>query len=96
MTNPTFLSKGKQSVDEIPITNLVGYGAVVDVTKKASVNRDHLVTKTDFEDHEKKWGMIPEHTIILLNTGIYDQEVFFLNRHFPICCICIETEANPA
>jgi kynurenine formamidase len=42
---------------------------VVDVTGPSAQNRDYLITPDDFIQWEKKHGKIPEHCIVLLNTG---------------------------
>ena len=42
---------------------------VVDVSSKANQNRDYLISADDFLQWEKKHGMIPERSIVLLHTG---------------------------
>ncbi|WP_299365100.1 cyclase family protein [Winogradskyella sp.] len=66
---PIHFSKGKQSVEEIPLEKLVGQGIKIDVTANANGNPDYLVSVQDFIDWEKANGEIPEGAIILLFTG---------------------------
>ncbi|MGD8305322.1 MAG: cyclase family protein [Ignavibacteria bacterium] len=69
MDAPIHFYKGKQSVDEIPIENLIGRGIVIDVSEKCSADRDYLIMTEDFKNWEKENGEIPANSIILLKTG---------------------------
>lgn len=66
---PIHFSKGKQTLDQIPIERLVGGGIRIDVTVQCARDRDHRVATSDFERWEAEHGRIPNHAIILLNTG---------------------------
>lgn len=66
---PRHFKAGGSSVSEIPLSKLIGYTVVVDVTEKAKSNRDFQVTESDFRLHEKNHGVIPKESIILLLTG---------------------------
>lgn len=66
---PMHFAKGGNSVEEVPIGQLVGEGVVLDVTAKAAVDRDYQVSTEDFELWEKQNGRIPDGAIVLLNTG---------------------------
>jgi len=59
------------SVDEIPLTRLIGKGVRIDVSEKASQNRDYLISVEDFTDWEKENGRIPDNAIVLLQTGYF-------------------------
>ena len=59
------------SVDEIPLTRLIGKGVRIDVSEKASQNRDYLISVEDFIDWEKENGRIPDEAIVLLQTGYF-------------------------
>lgn len=72
---PVHFAEGKRSVDEIPLTQLMGPGVVVDVTGMCEVDRDHLVTKEELLAHEQVHGRIPDGAIVLLYTGF--------GRHWP-------------
>lgn len=66
---PVHFAKGRNSVDEIPLEQLMGSGIVVDVTKQCEKNPDYLITEADFKDWERRNGRIAAGTIVLLRTG---------------------------
>jgi kynurenine formamidase len=66
---PVHFAKGRNTVDEIPLKQLMGPGIVVDVTKQCENNRDYQVTAGDFQNWEGQHGRIVSGTIILLRTG---------------------------
>jgi kynurenine formamidase len=63
-----FAEKG-QTVDQIPIEQLIGAAVVIDVSTKAAENADYQVKVADFEAWEKEHGYIPSGVIVLLRTG---------------------------
>lgn len=66
---PIHFAEGHQTVDAIPLENLIGAGIVIDVSDSAANNPDYQVAISDFEQWETEHGQIPEGTIILLRTG---------------------------
>lgn len=66
---PKHFAQGGDSVDEIPLSRLIGEGIVVDVTAEAAANRDYQVGVGDFLSWEKRHGRIPENAMVLLYTG---------------------------
>ena len=66
---PVHFAEGRLSVDRLPVGQLIGPGAVIDVTRQASKNVDYLVTAADIQAHEQTHGRIPRGAIVLLNTG---------------------------
>ena len=66
---PVHFAQGQNSVDEIPLEQLMGPGVVVDVTKQCSENHDYLITEADFKSWERRNGRISTGTIVLLQTG---------------------------
>ncbi|HEY8185231.1 MAG TPA: cyclase family protein [Pyrinomonadaceae bacterium] len=66
---PVHFAKGRKSVDEIPVEQLIGPGIVVDVTRQCEQNSDYLITESDFENWERRNGKIAAGTIVLLRTG---------------------------
>jgi kynurenine formamidase len=66
---PVHFAKGKNSVDEIPLAQLMGPGIVVDVTRQCAGNPDYLVAESDLKDWERRNGRIPLNSIVLLRTG---------------------------
>lgn len=64
---PVHFARGRNSVDEIPLSQLVGAGIVIDVSSQAS--RDYQVTTADLQNWERRNGRIPSGAILLLRTG---------------------------
>jgi kynurenine formamidase len=66
---PIHFAEGRQTVDAIPLQNLIGPGVVIDVSEVAADNPDYQISVGDFEQWEATYGKIPEGTIVLLRTG---------------------------
>jgi len=67
--SPIHFAKGKHTVDQIPLEQLIGEAAVIDVSKKALSNPDYQVTVKDFKGWESQHGKLPDGSIVLLKTG---------------------------
>ena len=66
---PIHFSAGKRSVNEIPVSDLVGPAVVIDVSESAAGNQDYLVSVDDLTSWESSHGMIPDGAMVLLKTG---------------------------
>lgn len=66
---PVHFAEGKNTVDQIPLSRLIGDGIMIDVSKKALSDRDYQVSVDDLVMWEKKYGKIPDGSIVLLKTG---------------------------
>lgn len=66
---PRHFAEGRQTVDEIPLTQLTGAAFKIDVSAKSAANRDYLIAVEDITDWEKQNGAIPEGSIVLFQTG---------------------------
>ncbi len=66
---PIHFSRGKQTLDQIPIDHMVGVAVRIDVTEQCARDRDYRVTISDFQRWESAHGRIPSQAIVLLNTG---------------------------
>src|SRR5687767_13210202 len=66
---PVHFAKGRNSVDEIPLGQLIGPGIVVDVTRQCQRNPDYLITQSDLKNWEQRNGQMMAGTILLLRTG---------------------------
>ena len=66
---PVHFAKGRNTVDQIPLEQLMGPGIVVDVTRQCAENPDYLITESDFKNWEQRNGKIAAGTIVLLRTG---------------------------
>ena len=66
---PVHFGEGKRTADQIELSQLVGPAVKIDVSAKASADRDYLITSDDIKAWEAANGKIPEWSIILLQTG---------------------------
>lgn len=66
---PVHFAQGKNSVDQIPLEQLIGEAVVVDVTRQCAGDRDYQVNVKDLENWERENGKIPVGAILLLRTG---------------------------
>lgn len=66
---PVHFAKGHNTVDQIPLEQLMGPAIIVDVTKQSENNPDYLITTSDFQNWERANGRIAPGTIVLLRTG---------------------------
>ncbi len=69
MDAPVHFAKNKWTVDQIPLSSLVAPGILVDVSKRALVNPDYLISQDDIIAWEKENGSIPSGVIVLIRTG---------------------------
>jgi kynurenine formamidase len=69
LDSPIHFAEGKWTVEQIPVQNLMGPAAVVDVSRQSAEDRDYQVTVNDIQNWERSHGPLPESAIILLNTG---------------------------
>ena len=66
---PIHFAENRQTVDQIPLENLIGPAVNIDVSDKAANNPDYLVSVEDLTQWEEQNGTIPEGGIVLLQTG---------------------------
>ncbi|SDR96785.1 cyclase family protein [Gramella sp. MAR_2010_147] len=66
---PIHFAENKQSVDEIPLDQLIGTGIKIDVSKMARQNPDYRIRIEDLKQWEQTNGIIPEKSIVLFETG---------------------------
>jgi kynurenine formamidase len=66
---PIHFAKGRKTVDQIPLTQLIAPAVKIDVSHKTRENRDYQIRVSDIEDWEKTHGRIPDGSIILFHTG---------------------------
>ncbi|MCX7109242.1 MAG: cyclase family protein [Proteobacteria bacterium] len=72
---PIHFSEGKPTVDQIPLSSLIGKSIKIDVSKKALLDRDYQIGVGDLTAWEARHGKIPDDAIVLLETGY--------SRHWP-------------
>jgi kynurenine formamidase len=66
---PRHFADGRQTVDEVPLSQLIGAAVKIDVASKSAANRDYQIAVEDITDWEKQNGAIPEGGIVLFQTG---------------------------
>lgn len=66
---PLHFGQNGKTVEQITLDQLMGPGVVIDVVEKSLADRDYLVSVSDLEDWETKFGKIPAGAIVLLHTG---------------------------
>jgi kynurenine formamidase len=66
---PIHFAEGKQSVEQIPLSRLIAPAVKIDISEKASKNRDYQLSVEDISLWESAHGRIPEGAIVLIQTG---------------------------
>lgn len=66
---PIHFAENKQSVDAIPLENLIGEGIKIDISDKALKDADYLISIEDLENWESNNDSIPQRCIVLFETG---------------------------
>ena len=66
---PVHFAEGRQTVDQIPLEQLIGAAVKIDVSAKAAQNPDYQITIEDLTEWEKTNGQIPDGGILFLETG---------------------------
>lgn len=72
---PLHFSESGRPAEQIPLEQLIAPAVVIDVTARASGDRDYRATADDVRQFEKANGTIARGTIVLLRTG--------WSRHWP-------------
>lgn len=68
---PSHFAEGGQSNDQIPLEHLIAPAVKIDVSAKASQNRDYLISVDDITTWEKANGKIKDGSILLFETGYW-------------------------
>jgi kynurenine formamidase len=66
---PVHFSEDGVPVDEVPLSDLIGPGVVIDASAEAEDDPDYRLTREAVEAHESRHGRIPDGAIVLLRTG---------------------------
>ena len=69
---PVHFAERGTTVNEIPLSRLIGSAVVVDVSSESRADRDYRITVADLTRWEATHGPIPQGAIVLLRTG-YDR-----------------------
>ena len=65
---PIHFAEGHQTIDKIPISQLIGKAVVIDISAKSAGDSDYRLTRDDVLAFERRYGRIREGTIVLLRT----------------------------
>ena len=66
---PVHFAEGRQTVEQVPIEQLIGSAVIIDLTEKTLKNRDYQVSVGDFLVWERKHNTKIDRNIVLLHTG---------------------------
>ncbi|KAK7496650.1 hypothetical protein BaRGS_00012057 [Batillaria attramentaria] len=66
---PAHYVQGKWRTHQIPASNLIGPGVIVDVTEKVKDNEDYAVTVDDLQEWESRYGRIPDGAVVIMRSG---------------------------
>lgn len=66
---PIHFYRGRNTVDQVPVEQLIGPAVVIDVSKKALKDPDYQIRTSDILAWEQENGELPDNSIVLLHTG---------------------------
>ena len=66
---PSHFSDSGHTVDEVPLSQLMGAAYVIDISNAAARDRDYRLSVADVQTFESEHGRIPAGAIVLLRTG---------------------------
>lgn len=66
---PIHFGENKQTMDEIPLRDLIAPAVVVDIRAQSEKNPDYLLSDADLLAWEKQHGAIPCGSVVLIRTG---------------------------
>ncbi|HJT20442.1 MAG TPA: cyclase family protein [Nitrospira sp.] len=66
---PIHFSKGKETLDQIPLDRFMGTTVRINVESRCATDRDYRITVQDLEQWEAAHRRIPDRSIVLLDTG---------------------------
>lgn len=69
MDAPHHFDEQGQTIDDIPLTRLLGQAVVIDVSAQASADPDYVLQVADVDAFEVAHGPIAEGSIVILRTG---------------------------
>ena len=66
---PIHFHENRNTVDQVPVEQLVGPGVVIRVSDKADKDRNYQLSVEDIRNWEDSHGPLPENSIVLVDTG---------------------------
>ena len=70
---PVHFAEGKHSVEQIPLSRLIGPAVVIDVREQSAADADYQASREDIEAWEAQHGQIQPGSIVLFKTGFADR-----------------------
>ena len=69
MDAPIHFAEGKQSIEQLPLSQLIGPAMKISVAAVCESNRDYCISTTDIVTWESRFGRIPNGAVVLFHTG---------------------------
>ena len=66
---PRHFAKKGNTVDQIPLEQLIGRGVLIDLSEKCAHDRDYQIRIKDLREWERQFGEIPRRSIVFLKTS---------------------------
>ncbi|MFQ5992523.1 MAG: cyclase family protein [Nitrospiraceae bacterium] len=66
---PIHFGQGRNTVDQIPVSQLIGPAVLVDMTQQCDANVDYELTVDDLKRWESRHGVIEDGSLVLIRTG---------------------------
>lgn len=66
---PIHFAENKQTVDQIPLSQLIGPAVVIRISEQAEQDRNYQFSVEDIQTWENTYGSIPYNSILLIDTG---------------------------
>lgn len=67
--SPIHFAEGRPGTADIPVRQLIGAAAVIDITAQSARNADYLLAAADIERWESRHGRLTDADIVLVRTG---------------------------
>lgn len=67
--SPIHFAENRNTVDQIPVDQLIGPGVVIRITDKAQKDRNYQLTTEDILSWEAQNGRLPDGSILLVDSG---------------------------
>lgn len=84
--SPIHFGQGKATVDQIPVSRLIGPAVVIDIAEECERVGNYQLTVSDIDSWERKYGSIPDGAIVLAHTGwgkFWPDKARYFGKHFP-------------
>ncbi len=69
LDSPIHFAENKATVDQIPLSQLIGAAVVIDIAPACARDPDYRLSVADIAAWEKQQGAIPDRAIVLVRTG---------------------------